>query len=289
MIIGSLPSICWCDVSVRRFNCKFYLVLLTKLSGRAEGTQKPARQQAVYVIGHLPTNTTTMGAWNAAINGNDTFLDIYQRFFDLYNQGLSPIDISKQILIDYEEMFNDYEDRNNSLFGLASAQWETKSLDELTLRRVKDIIEKGDDLKLWKELEADEKTLEKRKIVLTKFLVQISKEKEKPKRRVRPKFDFKQIEIVKIVAPDGKKVFEASEHYTNGVYGQTGSGILWGSGIGSGGGSVFYFTGQGKFVTAQWLDSQTLQVTHDKDIIFTLKRDTFYYCGDQGTVVYIPK
>src|SRR5690242_9348648 len=103
-----------------------------------------------------------MGSWSTAINGNDTFLDIYQAFFDLYNEGLNPTDISKKILADYDEMFSDHEDRNNSLFGLALAQWETKSLDSQLLKRVKEIIETGEDLKLWKELEADEKALAKR-------------------------------------------------------------------------------------------------------------------------------
>ena len=66
-----------------------------------------------------------MGTWNAEINGNDSFLDIYQVFFDLYNQGHNPTSASKQIQDDYAEMFEDYEDRNNSFFGLALAQWET--------------------------------------------------------------------------------------------------------------------------------------------------------------------
>lgn len=50
-----------------------------------------------------------MGAWNTAIKDNDTFLDIYQRFFDLYNQGGNPSGISKQILEDFKDMFEDYD------------------------------------------------------------------------------------------------------------------------------------------------------------------------------------
>ena len=38
-------------------------------------------------------------------------------------------------------MFEDYDDRNNSLFGLAFAQWETKSLDPTIYKQVKEIIE----------------------------------------------------------------------------------------------------------------------------------------------------
>ncbi|MFD2718863.1 hypothetical protein ACFST9_09060 [Hymenobacter monticola] len=225
-----------------------------------------------------------MGTWNTAIDGNDTFLDIYQDFFDLYNQGKDPIEVSKQIVKDYKESFDDYDDRNNSLFGLALAQWETKSLDPILYKQVKEIIEAGSDLEAWEG--SDIKYLEKRKAALDKFLIKISTEKEKPKRRAKPKFDFTTLELVKLAAPDHKKSFEASEHYINGAYSQTGSAIYWGPGNG---GSIFYFEGRGKFISARWIDSQTLEITYDRDIIFTKKDDTFFYNGDQGKIIYLPK
>lgn len=100
-----------------------------------------------------------MGTWNNQIDGNDTFQDIYQNFFDLYNQGQNPVEIPKQIQDECAEMFEDYDDRNNSLFGIALAQWETKSLDPTVYKQVKGIIETGNDLEIWKGLGADEKTL----------------------------------------------------------------------------------------------------------------------------------
>ena len=156
-----------------------------------------------------------MGTWNTRINGNDTFQDIYQNFMDLYNQGRDPLEISKEIQNDFEEMFNDYDDKNNCLFGLALAQWETKSSDSKVYNLVKNIIESEKDLELWKELGADSKTIEKRKKELSKFLSQISIEREKPKRRVRPKFDFTELELINLMAPDNKKLFTVGEYYTN--------------------------------------------------------------------------
>jgi hypothetical protein len=224
-----------------------------------------------------------MGTWNTKINGNDSFLDIYQNYFILYNQGQNPKDISKSIQEDFAEMFNDYEDRNSSLFGLALAQWETKALDPLIFQQIKEIIETGKDVMLWKELGAEEKILKQRQIVLDKFLGQLTTEKEKPKRRIRPKVEFTSNELINITAPDGKKTFTVSEYYTNGVYEQTGSLLSWALG----GGSILYFTGLGKFISARWRDSQTLEVTHDKEIIFTKKDETFYFFGDEGMVIYI--
>jgi hypothetical protein len=225
-----------------------------------------------------------MGTWNTAINGNDTFLDIYQHFFDLYNQGQGPESISSQILQDFGEMFDDHEDRFNSLFGLALAQWETKSLDAEIFEQVKGIIERGDDLILWQELGADEKVLKQRKKVLDKFLSDISIPRKKAKRRVRPKFQFEKIDIVKSTSPDSKKELEIGEVYIDKKYDHTAGLIIWNSG---GGGSVLYYWGQGKSISAKWLDSKTLEITHDQDIEFTKKDKKAFFYGDDITINYI--
>jgi len=224
-----------------------------------------------------------MGTWNTKISGNDTFQDIYQNFFDLYNQGQNPADISKQIQDHYAESFIDYDSKNNSLFALALAQWETKSLDQNVYRQVKEIIETDNDLEVWKGLGADGKTIEKRKRELDKFLTQISTEREKPKRRVRPKFEYSANHLLTLPAPDGKKTFQIIESYVNGEYKDTSSGINWAGG----GGSVFYFYTKGKFVSAHWVDSQTLEIRHDKTIEFAQKKESFYFFGDQGIIKYI--
>ena len=230
-----------------------------------------------------------MGTWSAKINGNDTFQDVYQNFFDLYNQGENPTDISKQLQEEFAEMFSDYDDRNNCLFGLALAQWETKSLDSIVFEQVKEIIETDDDLKKWKEDGADSKILEKRKKELDNFLTKISTEREKPKRRVRPKFDFEQIYIVREVSPDNLKMFEVSECYTNKIYELTSGlitqrvGDIWG-----GGGIIHYFE-QGKYISAKWIDNQTLEITHDKDIEFSQKKDEDYFCGSIVKILYKPQ
>ncbi len=224
-----------------------------------------------------------MGTWNHKIEGNDTFQDIYQHFFDLYNQGQRSVDISKQIQADYAEMFNNYDERNNCLFGIALAQWETKSLDHEVYKQVKEIIETGNDLELWKGLGADDKIIEDRKKELVHFLTKISTERKKAKRRVRPKFEYSALDLLTLTAPDGQKVFQIIESYTNGEYTDTSSIISWASG----GSSVFYFYDRGKFVTAKWVDSQTLEIRHDKTIEFAKKNDRFFFFGDQGEIKYI--
>lgn len=124
-----------------------------------------------------------MGAWGTAISSNDTYADIYNHFFDLYNDGLSIPEISRKLVADNQETISDGEDSNNFWFALAKAQWECKQLDQELLARVKNIIETGSDLDVWRQLEADEKDIKKRKAILDKFLADLQSERLKAKSR----------------------------------------------------------------------------------------------------------
>ena len=128
-----------------------------------------------------------MGTWGTAIKDNDTFADIYDDFFELYNKGEEPDDISKKIIADNWEMLEIEEDKNNVWFALALAQWETKSLRADVLSKVEDIITSGHDLKIWYDLEASEQDIKKRKIVLDKFLEKLRLDKPKAKPRKKKK------------------------------------------------------------------------------------------------------
>lgn len=124
-----------------------------------------------------------MGTWGTAIKSNDTFEDIYGEFFDLYNDGLNVADISKKLIADNQETINEPDDANNFWFALAKAQWECKQLDNEVLKKVKTIIQSGSDIESWRRLDATEKDIAKRKVVLDKFLSEILTDRSKAKSR----------------------------------------------------------------------------------------------------------
>ncbi|WP_181306596.1 hypothetical protein [Rufibacter sp. XAAS-G3-1] len=124
-----------------------------------------------------------MGAWGTAIYSNDTFVDIYGDFFDLYNEGLCVKEVSAKLIADNSETINDAEERNNFWFALAKAQWECKELDGEVFRRVRQIIADGSDLEVWGQLGATDKDIKKRSAALDKFLADLEKERPKPKAR----------------------------------------------------------------------------------------------------------
>lgn len=230
-------------------------------------------------IGLLQGITTNrMGTWSEKIKDNDTTLDIYTNFFERYNAGENPTSISKEIRNEFQEYFSDSDDRNNSLIGLALAQWETKSLERELLQNIVDLVSSGDDLKVWKDLGADENSLKKRQKELEKFLTLISNERPKPKRRVRPKIEFTTTEILRIVSPDNQKELVIQDEYSKGEYIHT-SGIMnWFSGGGAG---IFYHNKANSKMTANWIDPQNIQLTHETRLNFSKQENKAFFMGDE--------
>ncbi len=225
-----------------------------------------------------------MGTWSAAIDGNDAFLDVYGYFFKLYNQGEDPVSITQEALKYFEEMIVDEidEDCYEFYYAIALAQWETKSLDSFFYNRVKEIIESGKDMYLQ---EACPKQARQRQKVLEKFLTKISTVKNRPKRRIKPKVTVLHHPFVTAVSPDNQKTFVISQIFPE----EHPSYIIGVMDWGSGGGSVFYFAETGKYITAKWIDNQTLQIIHESNINFQKKEATSFFCGNTVKILYKEK
>ena len=128
-----------------------------------------------------------MGTWGIGLSSNDTFMDIYGEFKELYNEGQGVKEVTSRLLLSHQDLVEDPEDSHNFWFAIAKSQWEYKSLDDEVYNRVKEIIEQKKDIEVWKQLGASDKELIKRDEVLIKFLRQISNEKERPKPRKKKK------------------------------------------------------------------------------------------------------
>jgi hypothetical protein len=124
-----------------------------------------------------------MGHWGTAISANDTYAEVYASFFHYYNHNLSIADIRKQLETDFAQIIANTQTVNDYWFALAKALWECKALDPATFSIVKQIIISGQDIRIWKELEANAKTIKAREKVLDKFLATLSEEKTTAKAR----------------------------------------------------------------------------------------------------------
>lgn len=128
-----------------------------------------------------------MGSRSTAIKDSDAFADIYGEFYDLYDKGYEPQDITLKLMINYAEILEIEEEKNDFWFAIALAQWETKSLDTKVLSTVDYIITSGADIKLWQDLGATDHDLKKRKQALDKFLEKVKSDRLKAKERKKIK------------------------------------------------------------------------------------------------------
>ena len=126
-----------------------------------------------------------MGTWGTGISSNDTYADLFAIFFEQYDDGREPADISKEMIAANRVTIEDPDDCNNFWFALAKCQWDCKQLDLELLSRVRDIIHSSTDLDVWRRLDASERDIFKRKIVLEKFLAKL--ESERPNAKPRKK------------------------------------------------------------------------------------------------------
>ena len=124
-----------------------------------------------------------MVTWGTGISSNDIYEDINYEFFELYNQGMEVSAITEKLIQENKELIDSHEDQNNFWITIAKSQWECKSLDPKVLNRIKDIVESGKDIELWKELDASKSDLTKRQKVLDSFLKKISNEKKTSRKR----------------------------------------------------------------------------------------------------------
>lgn len=124
-----------------------------------------------------------MGAWGTGISSNDTFGDVYDEFFDLYNEGKDVGEITEIVTKRNWELIEMPDAVNDFWFALAKAQWECKELQSDVFSRVKEIVESGRDLEVWRDLGASESDIGKRKKVLEKFVRGLQAERPKARKR----------------------------------------------------------------------------------------------------------
>ncbi|MDZ7604213.1 MAG: hypothetical protein U5K79_01185 [Cyclobacteriaceae bacterium] len=130
-----------------------------------------------------------MGTWDTGLSSNDIFADVYDEFFELYNEGLDVEVITANTYSKIKKELFDGQSRLKQFLvceckgsmGMLSRwtkKFTTGSNISLKIRRT---------LELWRELGADDKDINKRDKVLVKFLEQLSQKKEKPKSRIKKK------------------------------------------------------------------------------------------------------
>ena len=217
------------------------------------------------------------------VDENDAFSSVYQEFFEWFNSGANPAQASAFVLETLEENFEDEEESVPSWYGLALAQWETKSLDPQLLAKVVSFLESGADRKLMRDLGANPDQLAEREAHLRAFIDKISVPRATSARRVRKKIDVREVVLAELVSPDGNKTFTVAETWVDGGYQHTTGTIMWPDG----GGSVFNFVLADATVTARWETSELLEVSIADEVTFQKQDFSAFFDGETVTIEYL--
>ena len=197
-----------------------------------------------------------MGTWGHKVGADDAFCDVYEFFVDLYNQGASSEEASSRLQKEMSSYFSDSDDRYESYLALAFAQWETQHEDINVIGEVERFIATGESLENWSERGGDETLIGKRREALIAFLCKISKPRASRKRRVQRVPESKDLVLLDLIAPDGRKALTIQESYMDDVFLHTSGMVTWIDGAGS----IFHSDRSQLEISASWLDWQRLEV-----------------------------
>lgn len=112
-----------------------------------------------------------MGCWGMGITQSDEYCEVYERFLEDYDSGMLVADISKNVLEEYQQEFDENDGiLHDVYFALGKAQWMCGGISEDLFHRIRHIIESGENLAFLSELGASNKDLNIRKRKLDLFL-----------------------------------------------------------------------------------------------------------------------
>ena len=228
-----------------------------------------------------------MGTWGYKVGEDDAFSDVYDCFFDCYNQGNTPEEASKHVLEDMSEYFSDGDDRYEAYLALVFAQWETQHQDSKIFGEVARFISTEECIQNCSDRGGDEALIKKRRGALRSFFRKISTPRRSKKRRVHKVPDFKAVALIDLVAPDGNKALQIRENYSDGAFLHTSAMVMWSEG----GGSIFHSDRSQLKIAAEWLGSQSLLISFqnatENDLSFGIGNpNEAFFCGDRVELIY---
>lgn len=125
-----------------------------------------------------------MGVWGMGLTQSDEFCEVYEQFMDRYNRGDEVSTIISDILAEYHNEFSDDDGiLHDVYFALAKAEWMCCAQSETVINKVKTIIESEANISFYRELEATEADLKKRRKNLEKFWETLQTPRVKPRQR----------------------------------------------------------------------------------------------------------
>ncbi len=132
-----------------------------------------------------------MGCWGMGIAQTDEYCEIFDRFMEEYDEGKPVADITKDILEEYLDEFSTTDGiLHDVFFAIAKGQWMCGGVSPEILGRVTEIIENGDNLIFYRELDATDADLRLREKNLRRFLSSLQTPRSTTRKRKKSESSY---------------------------------------------------------------------------------------------------
>lgn len=152
-----------------------------------------------------------MGVWGVAISSSDTYLDVYDSFYEEFNANC-PVDaIILGLEKSFEDVLSDPDEAPDFVFAVSKATWEIGAVLEKYLDKVSEIVRTKSEVERWIRLGGSERDAAKRHSNVVGLFEKIQVKNPRPKRP-------KKIRLVDSYFEKGECIsFKDADGYYSGV------------------------------------------------------------------------
>lgn len=138
-----------------------------------------------------------MGMWGLGISSCDEYSEIYEEFFEKYDEGVE-VDVIISHFINEANEVNLRWVEYNTYYALGKALWKCGIENKFILNKIKEIIDNDYDSLELLELGLHQSDCNKRREKLNEFYKSLLNENPKPRKR-KPKKEIRKLEIGTVV------------------------------------------------------------------------------------------
>lgn len=222
-----------------------------------------------------------MGTHGTGLFSDDTACDVRDAFVDLLAEGASPADATRSLIRSWAEEIADVEDGPVFWLALAATQWTYGCLDPDVRARALGVIGDGTDLLRW-----EGPGLPRRRAVLAALRAKLLSPPPAPRRPRRRSPVV--VTAIEVPSPDGRAIASAVELTNDPRPGEPRMQVVVEMQVGRsrGGGGVMTADCAHDAVELEWLEPDTLRITHPGDAAPGDPQSSLFYSGRTIRVVY---
>lgn len=123
-----------------------------------------------------------MGLWGVALSSSDTYLDVYDSFYELFNANTPADEIVLRLEKGFEDVLSEPDDAPDFVFAVCKAIWEIGAVSEKYWDKLSEIVATESEVDRWIRLDGSQRDAIKRHNNAVSLLEKIQVKNPRPKR-----------------------------------------------------------------------------------------------------------